>query len=318
MKKKNIAFPLVLSALSVFTIAGCGNHVEVGGESTIQIRCYKGGYGTEWLHVMADEFSELFPEVSFDFVEESSLVTENATQEIMVPSENQIDLYFTNGSDMYNLIDSSKQKLRSSEKTLLEPLNDVYESKGIGADGKEEAETIASRMFDGYAQSSMYNGSIEKWRGNMYKLPWADAITGVFCNPAVLAKYNLEIPLTSNEFVSVVEAIASHSKEDKIYPFTFGGNNARGYWLYLWETWFAQYSGKETFDRWVMCDPGDGDIENNGWKVYEDIGILKSLEAMYGICDLSYNPNGAVSKKHTEAQNELIRGTAAFMVDGER
>ncbi|MCQ3035665.1 MAG: extracellular solute-binding protein [Bacilli bacterium] len=317
MKRKNLILPVLLCTLTSLAATSCKSKVEVGGESTIQIKAYKGGYGTDWLHAAADEFQKANPDVKFDFVEESSGVTEAAGQEIMVPKNNQIDLYFLTGIDMYDCIERSQTILRTKDKTILEPLNDILDSKAIDKDGKEESETIRSRMFDGYIESSSYNGDLVKWQDNVYKLPWADATTGLFCNPSVLARYGLEKPLTTDELVNCVTTIASHTAADKVYPYSWAGQNAPGYWSYLFETWFAQYSGKKAFDNFMKCDAGDGDIKRNGYKVYQDQGILKGLEAMYQILDLKYSSNGSASKSHMEAQNEFITGKSAFMVDGD-
>lgn len=311
---------LALTCLSTTLIAGvtaCKPGVVVGGESTIQIRAFNGGYGTAWLHEIAENFEKVFPQYKVQFVEESSLVSQTAGNEMQTPNKNQIDLYFTTGSDVSNLINKSKSILKTSKSTLMEPLNDVFESKAIGYDGKEEAKTIKERMFDGYEESMTYNGIVEKWHGNMYSLPWADGATGLFYNPEVLAKYGIAEPLTSNELTAAVQEIASHSKADKIYPWSWAGSNAVGYWLYLYETWFAQYSGKTGFNNFLKCDPGDGDIEMNGYKVYQDQGIYEALKAMYNIIDLSYASNGSIQKTHMEAQNEFMRAKSAFLCDGE-
>lgn len=317
MKFKKFLALGCLTAGLVGTMAGCGSKVVEGGASVIQMRVYKGGYLTEWLHEVADAFMAQNPDIEIRFEEESSAVTEAIMNEISVPSKNNIDLYFSNGNHVADLITKSKSILKTSNQTLLEPLNDVFESKAIGYDGKEEDVTIKEKFFDGYEEAFTYNGLVEKWHGNMYALPWADAATGVFCNKSVLDKYNLDIPLTSNEFTACIETIASHTKADGIFPWSWAGNNCAGYWLYLYETWFAQYSGREGFNNFVKCDPGDGNIEQNGYKVYEDEGIHQALKAMEAILDLNYSANGSVNKMHLEAQNEFIRGKSAFMCDGE-
>lgn len=317
MKAKKFLALGCLTAGLVGTMAGCGGKIEEGGASVIQMRVYKGGYLTDWIHEVADAFMKQNPDITIDFVEESSLVTETAQNEMSVPNKNNIDIYLTNGNHVADLITKSKSILKTNNETLLEPLNDVFNSKAIGYDGKEEDVTIKEKFFDGYEEAFTYNGTVTKWHGNMYALPWADATTGLFCNKAVLDKYGLEIPLTSNEFKATVEAIATHTAQDNVFPFSWAGNNCAGYWSYLFETWFAQYSGLKRFNNFVKCDPGDGDIEFNGYKVYEDEGIYYALKAMEDILDLNYSPNGSVNKYHIEAQNEFIRGKNAFMCDGE-
>ena len=316
MNKKNILAVACLSATAITAMTGC-KKVTAGGESTIQIRVYSGGYGTAWLHEITDKFEDAFPQYKVQYVEESGLVSQTAENEMLTPNKNQIDLYFTNGTHVSNLISKSRGILRTNNQTLLEPLDDVFESKAIGYDGKEESKTIKERFFDGYDEAFTYNGSVEKWHGNKYSLPWADATTGLFVNKSVLDKYGLDMPLTTDEFINTVEVISSHTAADKVYPMSMAGNNAPGYMLYLYEIWFAQYSGKEGYDNFIKCDPGNGNIEKEGYKVYEDKGILETLKVFEQFCKLDYFPNGSVDKPHTDAQNELINGKTAYMVDGE-
>jgi len=318
VKIKKVVLPMLLMAMTTIGLASCGGGGVTQAEpSTIQIRAYKGGYGTDWLHEAAEKFQKAHPEVSFDFVEESSLVGESAIQEIAQPNNNHIDLYFLSGLDVDMLIQKSYSALKTRDKVLLEPLNDIFEGKAIDVDGKEEEETIESRFSKGYKEASMYNGSYPQWHDNMYTLPWANATTGLFVNPVVLEKYNIDIPLTSNELKNAIEKIAAEGKSEGIFPYSWAGGNASGYWSYLFETWFAQYSGQQNFIDFVNTDPGDGDILGNGWKVYEDRGILEGLKAMFDILDLKYSSNGSSSKTHMEAQTEFVTGNSAFMADGD-
>lgn len=319
MKMKRL---LVLAALGAGLIPGltsCGNKIEEGGSKLVQIRTYKGGYGDDWLREVVSHFNKTFEAEGYkaEIVESSALVTETAGQEILVPNKNQIDLYFTNGSDISTMINKSKNILRSNDKVVVEQLDDILSSKAIGFDGKEEEQTIGERLIGGFAETSKYNGTNEKWAGKTYKLPWADAMTGLFCNTTVLNKYGIDVPLTSNELVSAIKTIASKVGETQIYPYSMGGSNASGYWSYLWETWFAQYSTAQGFINFEKCVPSNGDIKNNGYEVYQDKGILKSLEAMYDILDLNYCSNGSSERQHTEAQTEFVLGKSAFMINGD-
>jgi len=317
MQTKKLAILTATCALLTAGLTGCKKGVQAGGVDKIQIRAYKAGYGVDWLYELKDQFEKTFPGKEVEIVEASSLVSDSSKNEIMTPKKNEIDLYFLSDSEASKLIAQSKSILKTDKSVLLEDLTDVYNSKAIGFDGKEESETIASRMVDGFKEYCTYNGYITKWNGKMYELPWADSVLGILCNKKVLDKYGIALPLTSDEFLTAIQAIASHSATDHVYPYAWAGNNAPGYWGYLFETWFAQYSGVEKFSKFMKCEPESGDIVNEGWKVYEDEGILKALEAMYSILDINYSPDGSAGMKHTEAQTKFIKGDAAFMVDGD-
>lgn len=318
MKIKKLLLPAILASLATVAMVGCGKKIEAGGDSVIQIKAYKGGYGTDFIHEMADKFHSVHPEISFQFIEESDLVDgEKCGLEIAVPKKNEVDLYFVTGIDINYLIKRSSTVLGKRDVTLLEPLDDVFESKAIGLDGKEEEQTIKSRFFSGFEELCRYDGEFPRWRGTMFNLPWADASTGLFVNKAVLDKYNIEIPLTSNELTTAVEKLYLEGVPNGNYPFSWGGQNASGYWQYLYITWFAQYIGIEAFNRFMNCDPGNGKIVEEGYKVYDDVGILRALEAMFPILDLDYSPDGSRSKSHMQAQSEFVSGRSAFMCDGD-
>ena len=317
MNFRKAILPMAITCVSLLTLSGC-KKVKAGGASVIQIKAYKGGYGTDFLHQMADEFHSAHPDISFQFLEESaSGLNDKAPNEIANPSKNQTDLYLLNGLDVDALIKKSYPTIPDRNQVFLEPLDDIFDSKAIGLDGKEEQQTIRERMFDGFAETCQYNGSFRQWVGKSFTLPWADASTGLFVNKPILDRYGLSVPLTSNELITTVQTIYANAISDGVYPFSWAGQNAAGYWLYLFETWFGQYSTKANFDRFMNCDPGNGKIVEEGYKVYQDQGILKALEAMYPILDLKYSAKGSASKTHIEAQSEFVRGKSVFMVDGE-
>ena len=318
MKFKKFLLPIITICTALLSVTGCTKTVKVGGEATIQIKSYKGGYGTDFLHELIKQYHEAHPEISFEIVEESALLDgEKGAAEIALPKKNQIDLYFITGLDINYLVKRSSSVLNKRDVTLLEPLDDIFESKAVGLDGKEENETIKERFFGGFEELIRYEGEFPKWRGTIFNLPWADAMTGLFVNKKILDKYNVEIPLTSDEFTAAVQTIYTKGASQDTYPFSWGGNNAAGYWQYLYETWFAQYTGVKTFNNFMNCDPGNGKIVEEGYKVYENEGILKSLKAMFDILDLNYSPKGSRSKTHMEAQTEFFTGRSAFMIDGD-
>ena len=318
MKMRKIILPLLIASTSLLINTGCKTKEKAGGEAVIQIKSYKGGYGTDFIHELAKQFQTIHPEISFEFLDESALLDgEKVAAEVAVPKKNQTDLYFCTGLDVNYLVKRSSTVLNKRDVTLLEPLDDIFEGKAIGLDGKEEEKTIKERFFGGFEELCRYEGEFPKWRGTMFILPWAEATTGLFINKAVLDKYNIDIPLTSNEFTNAILKIYQEGAANDNYAFSWGGANAAGYWQYLYETWFAQASGADAFNRFMNCDPGNGEIVREGYKVYEDPGILTALKAMFDVLDLNYSPKGSRSKSHMEAQTEFIMGRTAFMIDGD-
>lgn len=309
--------PVVLSTVALASLVGC-NKTKPGGEGVIQIVAYKAGYGVDWLHAAADEFTKAFPNVSFEFLEESALAGDKAKNDIPSPSKNQTDLYFVSTTDVDDIISRSYNILKTRDSVLLEPLDDIFTSKAIDKDGFEEKETIESRFLGGFKEAVVYEGTTpSKWDNKMFSLPWAQGTTGICYNPALLTKYGIDVPRTSNEFISAIKSIYELGAADDVYPYSFAGDNASGYWAYLYETWFAQYSGQKGFERFMRCEPTTGTIKDNGYEVYNDQGILESLKAMFELLDVKYAPKGDMSKKHTEAQTDFVTGKSVFMVDGD-
>ena len=82
MKFKKALLPLILASTTMMGLAGCAKKVKAGGSNIIQIKSYKGGYGTDFLHEMADKFKTVYPDYSVEFLDESSLLDgEKAAEE---------------------------------------------------------------------------------------------------------------------------------------------------------------------------------------------------------------------------------------------
>lgn len=324
--KKLIALLLVF-VLAVGLFAGCGGSsagADAGDDSTgakkLIIKFYKGGYGEEWLRAMAEAFEEAYKDEGYKVELEikASGGGSVAEQELKLgPEKNDVDLYFASSVSIHNVLNYSKKVMREENLPLLEPLNDIYNAPAVGADKQPESKTIAERTFAGFEDSYLYKGTNEAWKDKIFNLSEFASSTGLFANTKVLEKYGVSIPNTTDELVAAVETIAQKGAADGVYPFTWAGNNAPGYWYYLWYNWFAQYSGVEAFNNWVATMPASGDVKNDGWQVYEDKGILEAFKAMEPMMKLDYAADGAVNFTHTEAQHFLMVGEAAFMVTGD-
>lgn len=129
------------------------------------------------------------------------------------------------------------------------------------------------------------------------------------------------LPRTTDEFNAMCEKIAETSKDTGVYAYTWAGGNASGYLAYLYYEYFAQYTGYENFMNFIETKPFTGatldDIKNDGWKIYEDQGILEAFKAMEPIMKPKFSANGTASMDHMTAQHQLLTGKAAFMIMGD-
>ncbi len=316
---------VVLLIAMIATLIGCGTGGTAGGNQAsgpkkLVIKFFKGGYGDEWLYAMADAFEEAYKDEGYEVEIEvkASGGSTVAEQELKLgPEKNDVDLYFASSVSTHNVLNYSKKVMRDETTPLLEPLNDIYNAPAVGADKQPESKTIAERTFAGFEDSYLYKGTNEAWQGKIFNLSEFASSTGLFVNTKVLEKYGVSVPNTTDEFAAAVKTISQKGAADGVYPFTWAGNNAPGYWYYLWYNWFAQYSGVEAFNNWVATMPESGDVKNDGWQVYEDRGILEAFKAMEPLMELDYSADGAVNFTHTEAQHYLMVGEAAFMVTGD-
>lgn len=322
--KKGMALLMTLT-MATGLFSGCGskteNTTEDGEESkVVQVKMYKAGYSDEWLTAMIEAFEETYKEEGYkvEILESSATTSGSSEQEILLgPGKNETDLYFVSGISVDKMIDGSKKVLRTEDEVLLESLEDVYNSPAIGKDKKEESKTIAERLYFGDDSCLYYTGSKEQWQNIPYCISWGAGTTGLVMNNSVMEKYGLSMPLTSDELAETLEAVYNKGKAEGVYPYAWAGNNAPGYWSYLFENWFAQYSGVEAYNNFWATIPASGDVNNDGWQVYEDNGILESLKGMEKIMNLDYATDGAVNMTHLEAQHQLLTGKAAFMVSGD-
>lgn len=282
------------------------------------------GYGNSWLKAAEAAFEKAYAAEGYDIELKISFNYENnAALEIGTgPERNDVDLYIGAG-DMEQLLDTSKKIMRDGSPVLVDLTDEVWNKPAIGIDRKEEEKTIAERyLLD--KEYLLYDGDIEAFHDGIYALPITIGSCGIVLNPKVTEKYGYgldNLPRTTDEFNAMCEAIAAKTPQTNVYAYAWPGGNASGYITYLFYEYFAQYSGKEAFMNFVKTVPYEGatvdDIIKDGWKVYEDKGILEGLRAMDPILETRFSPPGSASMTHLEAQHEVLVGNAAFIMNGD-
>lgn len=322
MKLKIVGAALLTAAFALSAV-GCQKGVRPGGESVVQIRAWKAGFGDEWLNAAVDEFNKMYADEGYSAkIEESAgtITTEEVVSQTKDYKKNNIDLYFASGSAaILELVDASAQILRTSDYTLLEDLSDVYESGAIGFNKQVETESIESKISDSADYFLAYNGKVDKWKGTRFLYQWTSASSGFVYNKKVVDSYlGGEVPRTTNELKVAFDKILSEGKADNVYPVAWGGNNAAGYWQYVTETWFAQYAGEDDYYDFYRLKPESGDTIKEGWKVYDNKGWLYAFENLETFCDSGYAAPGTLTTvDNLGAQDLLLKGKAAFCTSGD-
>ncbi len=284
------------------------------------------GYGHQWLETLAAEFNKIYAEEGYKVELKISMAYENnPALEIGKGAErNDTDMYL-DAANLETLLEASDRTMRGQGAVLVDMKESVWNQPAIGFDKQEESKTIAER-FTLNPDYVYYNGKREDFHGGVYVLPtgmeqWS---VGINVNPSVTAKYGYDannLPRTTDEFNAMCEKIAETSKDTGVYAYTWAGANASGYLAYLYYEYFAQYTGYENFMNFVETKPFTDatleDIKNEGYKIYEDPGILEAFKAMEPIMKPKFSANGTASMDHMNAQHQLLTGKAAFMIMGD-
>ena len=330
---KKVLSLVVALVMIVGLLAGCGdNDVQTNPDGSVAqgkkaIVAYNSvGYGHEWLEKLAADFNAMYADEGYEIELKISMAYENKPElEIgKGAAKNDVDMYL-DAANLESLLDASDKTMRGQGAVLVDLTESVWNKPAIGLNKQEESKTISERfLLDD--TNLYYSGVKEEYAGGLYVLPTGMELwsTGIVVNPTVLANYGYtadNLPRTTDEFNAMCAEIAAKSAETGVYAYSWAGANAAGYLSYLFFEYFAQYSGAEALLNFSMTRPTtDATLEEilaDGWKVYEDVGILEGFKAMEPIMKPEYSPNGSASMTHMEAQHQLLSGKVAFMVMGD-
>ena len=327
---------LIALAAVMGLLSGCNKETPDAtepGEEKVQnktaIVAYNSvGYGHQWLETLAAEFNEMYAEEGYKIELKISPNMAYGNQPQLEigkgPDRNDVDLYL-DAANLETLLDASNKTMRGQGAVLVDLTDKVWNQPAITLGKQEESKTIKERfLLDD--TNLYYTGIKEEFHGGLYVLPTGMELwsAGIIINPAVLEQYGYTVdnlPRTTDEFNAMCEKIAEKTPETGVYAYSWPGANASGFLGYLFFEYFAQYSGAENFLNFCMTRPYTDatreEIISDGWKVYEDRGILEGIRAMEPIMKSKFSPNGSASMNHMEAQHELLVGNAAFMIGGD-
>lgn len=332
--KKILSLALALLML-VGILAGCGGNGDKGGETTPEgdfaqgktaiVKYNSSGYGETWLKKCAEEFEKMYADEGYKLDLKIGYGGGGSAIGLEIgkgADKNDVDLYL-DAQGLEKVLDASNKTMRGKGAVLVDLTEQVWNKPAIGLDKKEEEKTVADRyLLD--EEYLFYDGIKEEFHGGIYCLPITMASCGIILNPKVTEKYGYgldNLPRTTDEFNEMCFKIAEKSAETGVYAYAWPGGNASGYITYLFFEYFAQYSGKEGFMNFVKTQPHSNatleEIAADGWKVYEDKGILEGFKAMEPIMKKNFSPAGSASMTHLEAQHEVLVGNAAFIINGD-
>ncbi len=314
----SILMACLLVATSVVMLVACTpqNNVVKDGK-TINIKLYKGGYGTEWLEKLIEKFEAAYASEGYK-VNLLKPSTDNHGSTIVKELASGInnvgvDLYFTGDFPVRDVVNGDYG-------LLVEDLTDiVYNQKAIGFDGKEEDKTVAEKLTDGYDE---YWYQVD---GKKYNFFYEKAVGGMVVNTKKLNSFGLTIPKTTNELIACINTIYNKAVEDdnmSLRPITFIGAGNNGYPGAFVNALYAQYQGIDGWNSFWSMNDSNGEYRlTDGYEVYHDQGILEMMKVIYNVYDYQYATNGSANQglagAHAQMMKSSVNSGAVFMCDGD-
>ena len=327
MKKVNVKIVGILLAVCVIlgSFAGCNNKESPEGPNRIEISYSLGSFGEDWLNEAVEKFNGAFADKGYSAVVtrvDPAFVAENIANEIKSYKDNTYDLYLGLGNNI-SLVDDSFSVLQKPGESILEDLTDVYNSKVINLDGTEGTETVLQTRNPAMLPYQTYNFENQAFQGKYYGFQWTTAYGGIAMNRKVLNDFGYtDAPRTTREMKKICDDILGKKRVsgngNTIYPITWPGQNCSGYSEYSLLTWMAQYMGIEDYTNFFKLQPKNGTIKDNGYEVYDNVGILYAFKAQETFFAKEYAAEGTLENvDHLFADNILMDGEALFEFTGD-
>ena len=319
---KKIAIGILSIIIGATSLVGCGSKDKIINDgSTVNIRLYKGGYGVEWIYELKDKFEQVYEEEGYkvNILNPTYDMKANVALQEMARGADKtgVDLYITGD------ITAEQLGVNGNYGVLAENIEEsVYNQKPIGYDGKEEEKTIKDKIDPSFIK---YFYDTE---GELYMFPWVQSVGGLVVNTTKLAKYNLEIPKTTNELFDCFDKIYTgyngipNSRESNTYPLTFV-QGASGYVNCIFNLWMAQYDYEGFEKYWSMQETVEGqlvDMIENGYTVFDTQSVKEMLIVATRVMDSIIATPGSVTATVDTAQANIMKdngNNAVFMFNGD-
>lgn len=321
-KVRIIAMLLVL-AMGLSMVSGCAVKKAEVQENVIRIRVYDAGYGTDHLNAIISEFEKTYADKGYKVViDQANKNYDGATvmQEMSVGfDKNKIDMYYVS-----NLTSEAVADEIVEEGLNVLELTDVFNSTAINQDGSETEETLKDRLLPGVwdmIQSDLsYVKTIEDsyaaHEGKNYVAPFYSQFSGFVMNTDKLSQAGLEAPKTTDELLNCINVINDKRKSgatglSNTYPISWSGGESYNYWRAVYDVWFSQYEGVDTFNEFVTLS-SYADNMSEAYKLYEKEGWMEVYKLMEVLLDDSNAPADTLTMDAVSAQDRLLVGKSVF------
>lgn len=322
MKVKVISL-LLASLMGLSVMSGCAVQKAEVEENVIRIRVYDAGYGTDHLNAIISEFEKTYADKGYKVVvDQANKIYDGATvmQEMSVGFENnKIDMYYVTNLTSEAVVDA----IVEDDVSALE-LTDVFNAPAINQDGSETENTLKDRMLPGVwdmMQSDLsYVKDIEEsyaaHEGKNYVAPFYSQFSGFVVNTDKLVAAGLEMPKTTDELLNCINVINTKRTNGEgglsnTYPISWSGGQAYNYWRTVYDVWFSQYEGVDTFNEFVTLSTY-ADNMSEAYQLYEKEGWMEVYKMMEVLLDDSNAPADTLTMDAVSAQDRLLVGKSVF------
>ena len=296
----------------------CGGSKGSDTDQTLEVLLWDQGYGTQFCKDLLNSFKEeswvksKYPNLEIIFTADGN---DNTYKTKIDAGEkaNTVDLFLVANLSTYTGKDSLGQ----------EKFADLTE-KVFNQQVPGESVTVYEKMLPTFLDSIRY---YEKGQDSntpdvpfkSYVFPWAMGMDGIVYNADHLRTLQLEVPLTTNQFIAACETISNSKalpynlKSDGDYAIL--SDSKGNYWNNLYPTWWGQYEGITEYYNFFN-GVANGTISAD---IHRQKGKLYSLQVLEKILDYE---NGYMYKNRTglefmQAQTNFIKGEGVFYSNGD-
>lgn len=280
------------------TIAGEGREIYMGdskeGKERIKISYTLSGYGSNWLQAIAANFVKDNPQYWVYLAGDPGL-TENVST-LLGSGVNLPDLFMPLSSNWQSYALNG----------WLADLEDVYSAKPDGENGK----TVYEKMNGNWQE---YCEASNKGTVGKYAYPWTETVSGFVYNATMFEQYGWTVPTTTAELKTLCEKILTDTN-GRVKPFVYPGSIG-GYFDFIGTTWWLQSSGIEGLEQFYRFESSDV-FDPSKQPSLGKLQALTTFTEFFGPDAQKYSVTGSMSKNHTTAQLDFLKGNAAMIPNG--
>lgn len=305
MKNKLLTMNFALMLLFTSCIVGCGGSSNRPSSDTLYVCVYDGGYGTEWIAQIAQDY-EAKTGVHVEYSSDTSILDRLESQ---LRDQSDYDIYMSHDINWRSY----------AAEGYLADLDDVYSYT------YEDGSTFAERLCNGAEEISKTTGS-DGVEEHYYKVCYTQGAGGLVYNVDLFEENGWEVPTTYDELVTLCQTISNTQipgKRANYSPFAWSGSDRQYFWDYLVFPWWYELAGEEKVSKVLEYKGLDGKY-STGYEMYDPDGYYKEFieayEMWYNLVAVSENHNSinnADSASLLTAQGSFASGEAAMIPYGQ-